>query len=173
MISPRVVGIDPSLTGTGLAGAGWTVRLTPPKNLDGVRRMKWLRAATLDYLKGTDLVVVEGVSFMSNGAYAAESAGWHWVLRLALDTYGLAWVEVPPASVKKYAVGRGNATKEDVLAAAIRRLPGFTASTTDEADAGWLRAMALDGLGYPQVVMPEAHRVALAKIAWPELAGVA
>lgn len=74
-------------------------------------------------------------------------------------------MDVIPSSLKKYATGRGNAKKEEMLASAIRRLD-YAGSSFDEADALWLREMALDHYT-GQVRVPESHRVALAKIDWP------
>jgi Holliday junction resolvasome RuvABC endonuclease subunit len=74
----------------------------------------------------------------------------------------------PPASVKLYAAGKGNASKDQVLTAAVRRLPGFDGDN-NEADAAWMAAMGLDHLTGHSVV-PASQRQALAKLKWPTVA---
>lgn len=65
------------------------------------------------------------------------------------------------------ATDAGAAPKEAVLAAAIRRL-GYGGSSHDEADAFWLRTMALDHyVALAEPVVPIAHRAVLLRIDWP------
>jgi hypothetical protein len=82
---------------------------------------------------------------------------------------GVAFADVPPASLKKFACGKGNAKKEEMLAAAIRRL-GYEGSSFDEVDALWLRAMGCEALATPLVKMPAAHLDALKAVDWPVVA---
>jgi hypothetical protein len=67
---------------------------------------------------------------------------------------------VPPATLKTYALGVGRGDKTAMVVAARERL-GFTGLSHDQADAYWLRAMGLDLLGSPLVVLPKTHRRAL------------
>jgi crossover junction endodeoxyribonuclease RuvC len=164
---PAVIGLDLSLTCTGVAGNGWTRALKPPADLDGMRRLHWLREHIIDCCRPWDLVVIEGYAYArSNGqAAAGELSG---IIRYALWRRDIPFIIVQPSSVKKYATGNGNAAKDAMLGAAYKRLPGFDGGN-DEADAAWLRAMALDALGWPLVTMPAANRAALGKVDWPEL----
>lgn len=63
-------------------------------------------------------------------AQRAEMCGIikHWTLR-----YGIPLIMVTPNSLKKFATGKGNASKEQMLIAAAQR--GFYANNADEADA--------------------------------------
>jgi Holliday junction resolvasome RuvABC endonuclease subunit len=45
---------------------------------------------------------------------------------------------VPVGTVKKTATGRGNASKEDMMAAARARWPGWEPVDDNEADARWV-----------------------------------
>jgi Holliday junction resolvasome RuvABC endonuclease subunit len=174
MREPRVVGLDLSLTATGVAWpAGETGTLTPTRT--GMARLADLRDRILAIcdpgigVEGVaDLVAVEGYSFGSRHSQAHALGELGGVVRLALWEAGVPFVDVAPALLKKYATGHGNAPKEQVLAAAIRRL-GYQGHDHNQADAAWLRAVALDAYGHPPTAMPEAHRQALAKVAWPEL----
>src|SRR5690606_1478975 len=87
------------------------------------------------------------------------------------DNESIPYAIVSPTSLKKYVTGRGNASKDEVLAAAIRRWPDAAINGNDEADAYALRAMGLDHLGHPVADVPKTHRDALAKVAWPEVTG--
>lgn len=130
-----------------------------------MERLLYLEAAVLDAAAGAGLVVLEGYSFGSRGRAVFDIGELGGVVRLALYRRGIPYVDVPPAALKKYATGRGNAPKEEVLAAAIRRL-GYTGHDHNESDAMWLYAMAQDRyLGYSRV--PSTHRAALDAVAWP------
>jgi Holliday junction resolvasome RuvABC endonuclease subunit len=165
----RVVAFDLSLVSTGVAHAdGSTHRITSTRS--GPRRLGELRDAVIACatVPWADLVVIEGQSFGSNGKGHAELAGLHALVRVALWEREIVFVDVPPASLKTIATGRGNASKEEVHEAAIKRL-GYAGANRDEADALWLLAAALDHYGQPLVELPATHRRAHQKIPWPAL----
>ncbi len=165
-----VLGLDLSLTCTGMAGRDWTRALKPGK-LTGLERIRWIQAVIVDEATDATLVALEGPSYGSGtqGRQSGhhERAGLWWMVRDALDRCDIPIAVVPPALRAKYATGRGNAGKADVMAEVARRYPWFTGGE-DEADALVLAAMAADHLGAPMADMPAAHRVALDGVAWPE-----
>ena len=164
----KVLGIDVSLTSTGLAGsAGWTDVIKPAK-LDGVERMAFVRARLADYADGADLVVIEGPSFGSIGGKPHERAGLWWQARLAFRHCRVAVVS--PSTLKKYATGSGRSDKDAVVLAAARRFPWFDGGN-DEADALWLCAMGCEFLGEPMVTMPAVSLAAMAGVKWPDSKG--
>ncbi|WP_345155443.1 hypothetical protein [Micromonospora maritima] len=170
-LPPRVLGLDLSLTCTGLAGADWTDTIKPPAKMRGTARMMFIRTTLLDrFLNGYDVVAVEGPSYGSQAGQAGhhERAGLWWVIRCVLDARGHQVAVIPPASVKRYATGKGNADKAAMMLAVARRFPWFDGGE-DEADALWLAAMAADHLGHPMCDMPAANRKALDAVQWPEL----
>lgn len=177
----NVVGLDLSLTATGVATVTRTEVLRPKAT--GPERLAWIRDAVLDrcrvhlYRGGyapdstdpdvADLVVLEGYAYgRPNQAHQIGELGG--VIRVALWEARVPYVEVPPAVLKKYATGHGNAGKGEVMASAIRRL-GYEGHDDNEADADWLRTMALDHYGLSRIILPAAHREALGKVDWPEL----
>lgn len=162
-----VVGVDLSLTRTGLANEHGVHLLTG--SLSGVRRLIAIRGWVLDLSYGAQLVVIEGFSFGSNNRSAREIGGLGWVVRVALTEAGIPWCDVPPSTLKKYATGKGNAGKVEMVVAARERL-GYGGHDDNEADALWLRAVGLDLLGTPLVALPKAHRDALAAVQLPEVA---
>lgn len=183
----RIIGLDLSLTSTGVANENG--QRTLKAQTTGMKRLVKLRDEALrsahmptqrfdqfGCFKGfchdhVDLVVIEGYSMgtarQSSHAHGLGELGG--VVRLALFEAGIPYVDIAPASLKKYATGKGNASKDLVYGEAIRRL-GYTGQSNDEADAMWLRAMALDAYGEPIVKMPAANRTALDAIRWPLVA---
>jgi len=166
----RVIAFDLSLTATGWAGLDGSEILAPPAGVGkGVERLRWIRDSVLELAAGADLVVLEGYSFASKGRAVVSIGELGGVVRLALHEAGLPVVVIPPSSRAKYATGRGNAPKDQVLAEAIRRL-GYDGHSHDEADALWLRCMALDAFDLPgKVDMPQVNRTALAGVTWPQV----
>lgn len=172
-MSAPVVGLDLSLTSSGFARGSSVGRLTPPKHLTGLERLRWIRGSVLEVVAGAGLVVVEGLAFSSHTGKAAERAGLWWLVVDALDVAGLPVAVAPPASRCRYATGKGNAPKDAVLAAACRRFPAVDVTGNDQADALWLAAMGCAYLGYPMVELPVGHRQALSGVAWPLVPGPA
>ncbi|MDQ2782217.1 MAG: hypothetical protein M3Y26_06735 [Actinomycetota bacterium] len=165
----NVVGLDLSLTATGLARANGTFTLKTTKR--GMDRLNWFRYYLAAEAQGADLVAIEGYAFgrPNQACHLGELGG---VVRLELWRADIPYVDIPPATVKKYATGKGNASKGMVLEAASKRSGLDFAGDDNRADAWWLRALALDHYGEPVVSMPTVNRSALASVTWPELAEV-
>lgn len=163
---------DLSLTATGYSMEGLLGDvLSPPRGSDrGMPRLAWIRDQVLDLSVDADVVVLEGYAMGSKRQSHTRAIGeLGGVVRLALFERGTPYVEVPPATLKKLATGRGNAPKEEVLAAAIRRL-GYGGHDNNEADALWLRTAALIHYGLPDAPeLPKMQREALGKVEWPEV----
>ena len=172
---PRVIGLDLSLTSTGVASSlGWTRRITtkPTDYTTTFARLREIRSRVRDCVRNADLVVVEGLALGSQtGQHLTRAGLWHLVME-SVDAAGIPWTEVPPATLKRYATGKGVAPKDEVLLSVARRFPDWDVTNADEADALVLAAMGADHLGHPLVEMPATHRSALDKVAWPEGLGV-
>lgn len=171
----HVIGLDLSLTTTGIAGRDWTRLLKPPATIaaaGGLTRLRWITEAVRDHIAtvpaGT-LVAVEGPSYGSAAGQQGhhERAGLWWMVYDAVDRDHWPIAVIPPASLKRYATGKGNASKDAVLLAAAKRFPWF-GGDNNQADALWLAAMAADHLGHPIATMPATHRAALDGVTWPE-----
>lgn len=165
----KVIGLDLSLSSTGVAcNLGWTarIRVAPAAGAGPFYRLRVIRNEVMGYVRGADLVVVEGLAVASTtGQHLTRAGLWHLVMEW-IDRE-LPWAEVPPATLKKYATGKGNAGKDEVLAAVIKRFPGIEVRGNDEADALVLAAMGADHLGNPMVDMPAVNRSSLEKVVWP------
>lgn len=173
-MQPRVIGLDLSLTATGIAPwidgmPTFTVRTA---TADGDQRLRRIavdaRTEAYDHLKSEpiELAVIEDLPTHANSAGITGMV--HGAVRCVLMDLYVPYALVPPASLKKYATGRGNATKADMRVALLQRT-GMDLRDDNQVDAWWLRAMGLDHLGCPVVEVPKAHRDALAKVAWPEV----
>lgn len=169
----NVLGVDPSLTCTGLATVdGCESIKTSPHRWSPLQRLQYIagkvrEAAQDEWHDRPPLVVLEGLAFASKSGMAGDRAGLHWLIRHFLDAAGIPVAIVTPSARAKYATGRGNAGKDEVLIAVVQRLP-IHVSDNNEADAAVLLAMGLDWLGTPLATMPATHRTALDKVEWPE-----
>ncbi|MCR8573055.1 hypothetical protein [Streptomyces sp. Isolate_219] len=181
---PRVIGLDLSLTSTGIAGTDWALAARPGKRRSH-ERMAWLLSAIGRCVKDdADLVVVEGAAY-AQGSQAGhhELAGLWWLVTQCLWRHRIPYAVANPHHRTIYATGRANpaqnlprkersrVAKGMVRNAAVERYgvecegPG----RYDQADATVLAAMGLDWLGYPTVTVPDTHRRALEAVRWPDL----
>jgi Holliday junction resolvasome RuvABC endonuclease subunit len=174
-MTPRVLGIDLSLTGTGLAATepnGIGVRTITTKKYGPALEDQWQRLLYIDAEihravdAAPDLVLIEGPSYGSTGTGTWDRAGLWWLVVNGFLREDIPVAVVPPALVKKYATGKGNASKAAICSTAAKRYERVFA-TDDEADAFVLCAMGLDHLGHPLVMLPQLNRDALAKVQWP------
>lgn len=176
MTPPRLVAVDLSLTATGLA---WThnagrqpvgVRTATPRSR-GHERLFDLTTAVAELCRSLpDLAVIEGASYASQGSARWQLAELHGLIKQWLWTTGIPYVLIAPQSRAKYATGRGNAGKDEVMLAVARRYAGVaTVANNNEADALALLAMACDHYGAPLAVVPHGHASALVKVDWPAL----
>lgn len=179
MTGHRIIGVDPSLRGTGVAVEGEEPRTVAMEGT-GTARLAWAYRWAWDLVRPEPvaprptLVLIEGYSFSSRNSRAHALGELGGVLRLAWHHVNAAHevlvVEVPPAVVKKVATGRGNAPKAEVAAEAIRRL-GYAGYDDNGADALWLRVIGEHLLGRDTApALPQAHLDGLAKLQLPERA---
>lgn len=175
--TPIYVGLDLSLTSTGVAiihdGHATVQRITskPTKNATTADQ-----AARLDSIVQRILaaiphsahtkIAVEGPSFGSTGTAAHILGGLWWLVRVALVKADLDFTVVAsPGTVKRYATGNGNAPKDHVLAAVVRRYPDVDVSGNDEADALVLAAIRARHDGHPfEESLPAAQSAAVSAV---------
>jgi crossover junction endodeoxyribonuclease RuvC len=158
-----LVGLDLSLTGTGVAslapGGAPRVGVLTTK-YRGTWRLAKLRELVVDVCRNADAVAVEGYAYAAKASHAHSLGELGGVVRLALWDRDIPVLDVPPSTVKLYACGKGNASKNDVLLAAAKRLD-YQGSSNDEADAMWLLAVLAAHRGAPIVDVPANHLRAL------------
>jgi crossover junction endodeoxyribonuclease RuvC len=189
-----VRGIDLSLTASGIAWPGGRLVTHGRSGLTGTKMPPTSKAVALDSLAGElhrmtvqdtmsgeiRLILIETLPTSRLTVNGERSYVWWAFVRLcAFD--GIPVLDVPPATLKLYASGHGDANKREVLAAVQKHLPQFDIrkvnakgdplKTLDDnrADAAVLCAIGMDLLGHPLAVMPAAHRKALDKLVVPGL----
>lgn len=178
---PLVVGLDPSLTGFGVAGADWADVLRP-KKLTGHDRLTWLLNEVTDRVKAADLAVIEGPAYGQQlQAGHHERAGLWWLITHALHRRGIPYAVANPHNRTIYATGVANPAKDQPREKRARVAKGMVhtfvveqlgiwcegAGRYDMADAAVFAAMGLDWLGYPLVELPAQQRRALDGVHWP------
>lgn len=167
---PLVVGLDLSLTCTGVAGEGWTAHIRP-KNLTGHPRLAHLLDEIGTYIRNADLVVIEGPSFGAGVKHRHEDlAGLRVMVRHWCWKHHIPYAIVPPSCRALYAAGKGNASKGEVRTSIADRygIECEGRARYDMADAYALAAAGLDWLGHPLAEVPEKNRSALASCQWPD-----
>lgn len=171
---PRVLAFDLSLTATGVAYPdGMLATIKPPVRGSDYARIAWLCDNVLSLIGDTphDLVVLEELVHNPRNTNSAVIAMIHGSLRVTLHNSSdfTTYTTVPPASLKKYATGKGNAPKPTMRVELYKRT-GRDIADDNQVDAAWLRLMALDAYGHAEVELPQINRDALTKVAWPDLA---
>jgi len=162
-VKATVVGLDLSITATGLAhtvsgAACW--HLIKPK-LAKDRRLGEIKAQVREYATGADFVLVEMLPPNMKGAGITGMV--QGVVRDVLQETGTPYGDIGPSSLKKYATGRGGASKTEMALAAMKRA-GVELAEDNLCDAWWLWVMANDHLGQPVFPLPKIQRDELGKI---------
>jgi Holliday junction resolvasome RuvABC endonuclease subunit len=159
----KVIGIDPSLTGMGwalidtqdiLAIECGTVSSKPTGPAIYARFIRarfmarFISELVFDNIP-VDLAVIEAPAYASRTGHAHDRSGLWWQIVAEFHSKGVPLLEVPPTTRAKYGSGKGNASKDTVLASAIRGYPQAPISNNNEADAVILAAIGARMLGEP------------------------
>lgn len=125
-LHPKVAGIDPSLTNTAIVvgnGKDWTLReFSAPATRDDsvvsrIERYDALVSSIIDWMESQgplEAIYIEGYAFAKNaqgGRWLTECGG---ILRWHLVDLAETVIEVPPATLKKFVAGKGNAPKDSM-----------------------------------------------------------
>jgi len=135
-----VMGLDPSLSATGVADRFGRLHVLKQKPADGDRRLVMIKNDVVNMAAGSDLIVMED---LPKNAMAAGVTGMvQGVIREALQDRDWPYVTVTPATLKKFATGKGNAKKPDMRQAWLE-FSGEDVADDNKVDAAWLRVMGL------------------------------
>lgn len=166
----RFVGIDPSTAGTGLVVLSEdgkvidSVSLKAGKEDDPLRFMKLTKRIRKHLNPATDRVLIEGFAYGAKGKGVSVLYGLGWCIRIMLTEEVFKWEEVAPTALKKFASGKGNAKKEDLVLPVYKKW-GFESSSNDITDAfvlakiGWSMYNHGDLLEYEKEVLKKLKRV--------------
>jgi hypothetical protein len=179
--TPLVIGLDLSLSCTGIAGTGWTDYVRGGTRRDE-ERLDYLLTELQTFYRAADFVAIEGPSFGSKFRND-EMITLYWDVRRDLWKRGIPFAIIRPSTRLVYALGNGQPRDSesghlltgDPLKAAVREavttLFGIELEGTgkyDRADAYVVLAMAMHHLGHPLAHLPATHIRALASVTWPE-----
>jgi len=122
------VGIDPSLTGTGLTildkdfeCVKQQLICTTKRNgdiQDIEHRLIYITKqleVLLEYKSDIKLILIEGLSYNSKGESGAQLAALHYFIRIWLLQHDLTYDVAPPTTLKKFVSGKGNCKKEIMI----------------------------------------------------------
>jgi len=181
-MKPTVVGIDSSLTATGIASsngwcelAGYTDKKRPITKLPHVERISALTRLAgeiLAFVGHPDMAVIETPAYVQTGGGTHERGWLWWELYRRLTARDVPVALVTPQQRMLYATGKGSGGKGGVIDAVARRWPTFETGGNDNlADAVTLMAAGMDALGHPLTDMPKVNRAALNAVKWPQIGG--
>lgn len=165
----NILGIDPSLTSTGLCwGDEHFTSLSSSEK--GIPRIIDYRNWIQDYVYEHEIeyVCIESYSFSSRNSHAHSLGELGGVIRAMLYEINIPYADIPPTSRSKFATGKGNAGKSEVVSAVSART-GIVWSgkgADDMCDAWVLRQMGLCKFEKNQISWPDSHLAALEKIEW-------
>jgi Holliday junction resolvasome RuvABC endonuclease subunit len=150
----RLLALDVSLNATGIVYPDGRIDcLRPPKTLRGGDRLLWWSttwAVTLEDARPDRIVIEQPFAGKIRGDSTAKLQHAYGVLLAEIarhcPTTVVTWV--PPATLKKAATGKGNASKTEMIAEANRQCRWNTndiITDDNEADAWLLWTLCLSG----------------------------
>jgi len=167
----RLLGLDLSLRSTGHSHAGVTGVITPSTN--GVERLDEVSESIIKIisLNAIDVALIEGYSFASRSGQAFSIGELGGVVRLSLFRAGIPFVEIPPTCRAKFATGRGNASKTEVVSSVSARTGIIWSGKggDDRCDAWILEEMAQTHLGVNNYSWPSINKEGLKAVDWKQL----
>jgi Holliday junction resolvasome RuvABC endonuclease subunit len=170
----KILGLDLSLTSTGYChnGESDVIRV----KTKGDERLRDISCALQEIRKklDIDLVIIEGYSFASMFSRAHAIGELGGVVRLDLFNEKVPYIVIPPTCRAKFATGKGNSKKADVMHA-ISEMTGINwdgAGGDDRCDAWILEEMALTKLGRSNYTWGKENLDALKKVDWSVLEGL-
>jgi Holliday junction resolvasome RuvABC endonuclease subunit len=161
-----VVGIDQSLTATGLAlihsdknimapeaPRHYTAALKPTKER-GIERLMYIEKAVERWIpSGTDLAVMEGYAMGIRNGQVFSLGECGAIIKRTVSLRGIPLISVAPGTLKKYVSGNGAAKKNLMLLAAYKKF-GVTFDDDNECDAYCMARLGQDYLDASAGNMP-------------------
>jgi len=165
------VGIDLSLTSTGICHGGSPSVISTKSR--GPERLSEVSKKVLDYCNSVNncFVLIEGYSFASRNSQAHSIGELGGCVRLRLWEAGIPFVEIPPTCRAKFATGKGNAGKSEVISSISARtgIIWSGAGADDMCDAWVLEEMGLAKVGESEYDWPLTNLSAMDKVDWSSL----
>lgn len=140
---PAIVGLDLSLTATGIAFADGSTATVKDSKITGSKRLVHLYVSIYAACLKADFVVIEDLP--THAKSAGLTGKTHGVAELALEQLSVPWIKLPPSTLKKAATGVGNCDKAvmrdqfDLMAEWREVTATELGMDDDQVDAWWLR----------------------------------
>lgn len=167
----RIAGLDLSLTSTGFSSE--STLLAVQAKSKGILRLAEVRESIIQLVKENQVkfCVIEGYAYSTKNSQAHSAGELGGIIRISLFDLEIPYVDVPPTSRAKFATGRGNAGKSEVVSSiSVRTGITWTGSGADDmCDAFILEEMGRTVIGNERYDWPKSHRDALSKIDWSPL----
>lgn len=167
----NLIGLDLSLTSTGFSLNGRTGVYKPKSK--GPERLLEVSSFILTQCLTDEVscVIIEGYSFASRNSQAHSIGEMGGCVRMRLWENGIPYIEVPPTSRAKFATGKGNAGKTEVISAISSKTGKIFSGSgaDDECDAWVLEQMGLQKLGLSNYSWTKEQLSSLDKIDWSPL----
>ena len=164
----NLMGLDLSLTSTGISVNEETFVIASKQK--GAARLSEISQLVLDSCITLDVrcVIIEGYSFASRNSQAHSIGELGGAVRMRLYENSIDYVDVPPTCRAKFATGKGNASKGEVISAvsAKTRKVFSGGGGNDECDAWVLEQMGLAKLGESKWDWSKEQLSALSKVEW-------
>lgn len=174
MSALNFLGLDLSLTSTGYScGERNGVIAVSEK---GPERLVLIRNKVNELVKelNISIVLIEGYSFSSRNSHAHAIGELGGVVRVMLYENGIPFIDIPPTCRAKFATGKGNAGKSEVISSVSAKtgIIFLNPGSDDRCDAWVLEEMGLAKAGASRFSWPKNHLEALEKVDWTPLEGV-
>jgi crossover junction endodeoxyribonuclease RuvC len=162
------MGLDLSLSSTGWSTAGQTGAITPKTN--GTQRLVDISLSIKELIRfhGVSAVVMEGYAFAARSGQAFSIGELGGVVRYVLCGMNIPFVVVQPTTRAKFATGRGNSSKSEVVSAVSARtgIVWSGSGADDMCDAWILEEMALLRRGEARYDWPESSVAVVNGVDW-------
>lgn len=164
----RILGLDLSLTSTGYChnGNSGLIRVKSKQEL----RLLEISSQIIDICSNLkiDLVSIEGYSFGSIFSRAHSIGELGGVVKLSLFNAKIPFVVIPPTCRAKFATGKGNSKKIDVIEAISQKtnIDFSGAGGDDRCDAWILEEMILTKMGKSNYTWDKENLDAFKKVDW-------
>ena len=167
----RMMGLDLSLTSTGYSIDRETGIISTKTK--GPERLSIISNKIIDLIaiKLVDIVIVESYSFASRNSQAHSIGELGGAVRMRLWECGVPYIDIPPTCRAKFATGKGNASKNEVISSisAKTNIVWSGPGADDRCDAWILEQMGLAYIGKSHYDWPEDNLSSLKKINWEDL----
>jgi Holliday junction resolvasome RuvABC endonuclease subunit len=164
----QLMGLDLSLTSTGYSINQETGIISIKEK--GAERLSIISNKIIDLVidNSVDVVIIESYSFASRNSQAHSIGELGGAVRMRLWECGMPFIDVPPTCRAKFATGKGNAGKSEVISAisAKTNIVWSGPGADDRCDAWVLEQMGFAQLGKSLYDWTKVQLSALESIDW-------